>query len=268
MKCRIRLCVDRARAPKQPRCADARPDSDLQPVVRDRHRAVFDRERRPEVPTWDRRNAARQPRADVAHGAGAFAHDGPVHALVQARRFGARADPSTETRAAASAGLPARYRISASKSSSVSPGNPTMTSAVIEAWGMRAAHAGHDTRRTPRMCTGRRIARSMRSLACCSGRWKAGTRRSPDAARSISAGVQSIGSSDPRRKRSVRVPADDAPPGAHRASRADRGRGHTSPDARPSASPLVPRGLDALQFLDHGAHGVLRSAPRVDGITQ
>ena len=57
---------------------------------------------------------------------------------------------------------------------------------------------------------GRRIARSMRSLACCSGRWKAGARRSPDAARSISAGVQSIGSSDPRRKRSVRVPSMSA----------------------------------------------------------
>ena len=44
---------------------------------------------------------------------------------------------------------------------------------------------------------GRRIARSIRSLACCSGRWKCGANRPPlEATRSTIAGVQSIGSSE------------------------------------------------------------------------
>ena len=48
-----------------------------------------------------------------------------------------------------------------------------------------------------RACTGRRIRPSMRSLACCSGRWKCGAKRPPLAATSPTiSGVQSIGSSE------------------------------------------------------------------------
>ena len=96
-----------------------------------------------------------------------------------------------------------RYPHSSSKSSSVSPGNPTITSEPIEADGMRARI--EPTR--PRVVSaGVRTTHGgqHRSLACCSGRWKCGAKQSWRATRSTISCEQSIGSSELIRKRTIR----------------------------------------------------------------
>ena len=65
----------------------------------------------------------------------------------------------------------------------------------IDACGRRA-RCRPPTGGSRRACTGGASRASMRSLACCSGRWKCGTNRPLPATRSTISGVQSIGSSE------------------------------------------------------------------------
>ena len=128
-----------------------------------------------------------------------------------------RADRNRETREGRSSGRStSRPRISA-KCAAVSPGNPTMTSRPDR--GVRQTRR-ESARRAPRNtepCTGRRIADSIASDPCWSGRWKCGAIRGDRAAT-----IDDVGSAVHRLER---ADAEEhvVRPFAQRASRGRRG---------------------------------------------
>ena len=71
-----------------------------------------------------------------------------------------------------------RYDASCSKSSSVSPGNPTMMSDADRGVRDPRADALDERMRTARSCTAGALRPRTRLLACCSGRWKCGAKQS------------------------------------------------------------------------------------------
>ena len=152
------------------------------------------------VPTCDVAEPARQP-LPRSRERGARARERPRRAPCRpAPTPPCPGDPSTETRGGASAASARDTTPARSKSSSVSPGNPTMTSEPIEACGHARADAV-DERRVVRERVGpphRREHRG-RSRAAAAGGSAARSGPTPRRGRR-SRGVQSIGSSELMRK--------------------------------------------------------------------